>query len=53
MKEILSSTEYYKSAKPGSLAEKAGMVARYNEKNKKYKEVINLLNAKGGNYGLY
>ena len=35
MKEILSSTEYYKSAKPGSLAEKAGMVARYNEKNKK------------------
>ena len=35
MKEILSSTEYYKSAKPGSLAEKAGMVARYNEKNTK------------------
>ena len=35
MKEILSSTEYYKSVKPGSLAEKAGMVARYNEKNTK------------------
>lgn len=35
MKEILSSTEYYKTAKPGSLAEKAGMVAKYNEKNGK------------------
>lgn len=35
MKEILDSTKYYKSAKPGSLAEKAGMVAKYNEKNTK------------------
>ncbi len=35
MKEILDSTTYYKSSKPGSLAEKAGMVAKYNEKNKK------------------
>lgn len=35
MKEILSSTEYYKTAKPGSLAEKAGMVAKFNEKNGK------------------
>ncbi|MBQ4282493.1 MAG: YidC/Oxa1 family membrane protein insertase [Lachnospira sp.] len=35
MKEILDSTKYYKSAKPGSLAEKAGMVAKYNEKNAK------------------
>lgn len=36
MKEIIeSSTNYYKSAKPGSLAEKAGMVSKYNEKNKK------------------
>jgi YidC/Oxa1 family membrane protein insertase len=35
VKEILSSTEYYKSAKPGSLAEKAGMVAKYNEKSNK------------------
>ncbi len=35
MKEIMNSTNYYKSAKPGSLAEKAGMVAKYNEKNSK------------------
>lgn len=35
IQEILSSTEYYKTAKPGSLAEKAGMVAKYNEKNSK------------------
>lgn len=35
IKEILESTNYYKTAKPGSLAEKAGMVAKYNEKNKK------------------
>jgi YidC/Oxa1 family membrane protein insertase len=35
VKEILSSTEYYKTAKPGSLAEKAGMVAKYNEKSNK------------------
>lgn len=35
IKEIMSSTEYYKTAKPGSLAEKAGMVAKYNEKNSK------------------
>ena len=34
-KEILEATNYYKSAKPGSLAEKAGMVAKYNEKNSK------------------
>lgn len=33
VKEILEATNYYKSAKPGSLAEKAGMVAKYNEKN--------------------
>lgn len=37
MKEILESTNYYKTAKPGSLAEKAGMVAKYNEKNSKKK----------------
>lgn len=35
IKEIMSSTEYYKTAKPGSLAEKAGMVQKYNEKNSK------------------
>lgn len=35
IKELKESTSYYKTAKPGSLAEKAGMVARYNEKNKK------------------
>lgn len=35
IKELKESTSYYKSAKPGSLAEKAGMVAKYNEKNKK------------------
>ena len=35
VKEILEATKYYKSAKPGSLAEKAGMVAKYNEKNSK------------------
>ena len=35
VKEILEATTYYKSAKPGSLAEKAGMVAKYNEKNSK------------------
>lgn len=37
MKEILDSTNYYKTAKPGSLVEKAGMVAKYNEKNAKKK----------------
>lgn len=35
VKEILEATNYYKSAKPGSLAEKAGMVVKYNEKNSK------------------
>ena len=35
VKEILEATNYYKSAKPGSLAEKAGMVAKYNEKTSK------------------
>lgn len=35
VKEILEATNYYKSAKPGSLAEKAGMVAKYNDKNSK------------------
>lgn len=35
VKEIFEATNYYKSAKPGSLAEKAGMVAKYNEKNSK------------------
>jgi len=35
VKEILEATNYYKSAKPGSLAEKVGMVAKYNEKNSK------------------
>lgn len=37
IKEILESTEYYKSssAKPGSLASKANMVSQYNEKNNK------------------
>ena len=33
VKEILEATNYYKSAKPGSLAEKAGMVAKYSKKN--------------------
>ena len=37
MKEIMESTKYYKSAKPGSLAEKAGMVSKYNDKNEKKK----------------
>ena len=32
VKEIKESAQYYKTAKPGSLAEKAGMVAKYNEK---------------------
>ncbi len=35
VQEILESTKYYKTAKPGSLAEKAGMVAKYNEKHNK------------------
>lgn len=35
VKEILEATNYYKSAKPGSLSEKAGMVEKYNEKNSK------------------
>lgn len=35
VKDILESTNYYKTAKPGSLAEKAGMVSKFNEKNKK------------------
>jgi len=36
-KKVSESTEYYKNtdAKPGSLASKANMVQRYNEKNKK------------------
>lgn len=38
MKEIMDSTNYYKSAKPGSLAEKAGMVSKYNEKSEKKKK---------------
>jgi YidC/Oxa1 family membrane protein insertase len=37
MKEIMESTKYYKSAKPGSLADKVGMVSRYNEVNDKRK----------------
>ena len=33
---MAASTEYYKNAdKPGSLASKAAMVAKYNEKTKK------------------
>ena len=35
VKEIKKSAQYYKTAKPGSLAEKAGMVAKYNEKSSK------------------
>ena len=35
IKEIKEATSYYSSSKSGSLAEKAGMVARYNEKNNK------------------
>ena len=35
VKEIQESAQYYKTAKPGSLAEKAGMVAKYNEKSSK------------------
>lgn len=35
VKEIKESAQYYKTAKPGSLAEKAGMVAKYNEKSRK------------------
>ena len=35
VKEIKESVQYYKTAKPGSLAEKAGMVAKYNEKSSK------------------
>lgn len=35
VKEIKESAQYYKMAKPGSLAEKAGMVAKYNEKSSK------------------
>lgn len=40
MKEILESTNYYKSgnAKPGSLSSKANMVAQYNEKKSKGKK---------------
>ncbi len=37
IKEIKESTQYYNTAKAGSLAEKAGMVAKYNEKNEKKK----------------
>ena len=37
VKEILKSTEYYKSSKPGSLASKANMVAKYNDKTEKKK----------------
>lgn len=35
VKEIKESAQYYKTVKPGSLAEKAGMVAKYNEKSSK------------------
>ena len=35
VKKIKESAQYYKTAKPGSLAEKAGMVAKYNEKSSK------------------
>ena len=35
VKEIKESAQYYKTAKPGSLAERAGMVAKYNEKSSK------------------
>ena len=35
VQEIKESTNYYKSAKPGSLAEKAGMVSKFNDKSKK------------------
>ena len=35
VKEIKESAQYYKTAKPGSVAEKAGMVAKYNEKSSK------------------
>lgn len=35
VKEVLDSTEKYKTSKPGSLAEKAGMVSKYNDMNKK------------------
>ena len=35
IKDIKAATDYYKSAKPGSLAEKAGMVSKYNDKHKK------------------
>lgn len=35
VQEIKESAQYYKTAKPGSLAEKAGMVAKYNEKSSK------------------
>ena len=35
VKEIKESAQYYKTDKPGSLAEKAGMVAKYNEKSSK------------------
>lgn len=35
VKEIKESAQYYKTTKPGSLAEKAGMVAKYNEKSSK------------------
>ena len=35
IKEIKEATSYYSASKSGSLAEKAGMVARYNEKNNK------------------
>ena len=37
VKEIKESAQYYKTAKPGSLAEKAGMVSKYNDKNEKKK----------------
>lgn len=35
LKDIKEATDYYKSAKPGSLAEKAGMVSKYNNKHNK------------------
>lgn len=37
MKELLAASERSKNAKPGSLAEKAGMVSKYNEKDKSNK----------------
>lgn len=35
VKELMKAKEDYKTGKPGSMAEKAGMVSKFNEKNKK------------------